>query len=233
MGEFRLGRSVLQPGWRWSESIGPIARTEMCQDHHIGFSVSGGCHVRMREGAEIEIGPSQVYEIPPGHDSWVVGDEPWVSLTWQPSTAFARPEGGSSDQVVATLLFDIVDSTARALELGDGAWRDLLARHDAAVRGLLDRFGGREAATTGDGFVASSTARSARSGRRRKSVARRRRWASTYGPACTPGRSSSRAATCAASGAHRDADRVAGQARRGLCLVGDARAPRRLGHRLH
>ena len=234
MGEFRLGRSVLQPGWRWSESIGPIARTEMCQDHHIGFSVSGGCHVRMREGAEIEIGPSQVYEIPPGHDSWVVGDEPWVSLTWQPSTAFARPEGGSSDRVVATLLVtDIVDSTARALELGDGAWRDLLARHDAAVRGLLDRFGGREAATTGDGFVAVFDG-AERAIRAAQEVCRAAaamgvdvrtgvhtgeielEGGNVRGVGCTSRRGSRR-----------------WPARRGLCLVGDARAPRRLGHRLH
>jgi class 3 adenylate cyclase len=155
LGDARLGRSVLQPGWRWSESIGPIARTEACEDHHIGFSVSGSCRVRMREGAELVIEAGQVYEIPPGHDSWVVGDEPWVSLTWQPSTAFARPEGGAFDRVVSTLLVtDIVNSTARALELGDGAWRDLLVRHDAAVRGVLDRFRGREITTTGDGFVA-------------------------------------------------------------------------------
>jgi class 3 adenylate cyclase len=155
LGEFRLGRSILLPGWRWSESIKPIARTEACEDHHIGFCVSGSCRVRMREGAEMLIEPGQIYEIPPGHDSWVVGDEPWVTITWQPSTAFVRSEGGAYDRVVATLLVtDIVDSTVRALELGDGAWRDLLARHDLAVRGQLDRFRGREAATTGDGFVA-------------------------------------------------------------------------------
>src|SRR4029453_13701342 len=86
---------------------------------------------------------------------WVVGDEPWITIDWQPSTAFARTEGGGFDRVVATLLVtDIVNSTARALELGDGAWRDLLARHDQAVRNQLDRFRGREVTTTGDGFVA-------------------------------------------------------------------------------
>jgi class 3 adenylate cyclase len=155
LGEIRLGRSILEPGWRWSESIKPIARTDYCEDHHIGFCVSGVSRVRSREGAELLIGPGQFYEIPPGHDSWVEGDEPWVTITWQPSTALARYEGGSYDRVVATLLVtDIVDSTARALELGDGAWRDLLARHNMAVRAQLDRFRGREAATTGDGFVA-------------------------------------------------------------------------------
>jgi class 3 adenylate cyclase len=155
LGDIRLGRSILQPGWRWSESIKPIARVDLCEDHHIGFSISGSCQIRMRGGAELVVGPSQFYEIPPGHDSWVIGDEPWVTVTWQPSTAFARSEGGAFDRIVATLLVtDIVDSTMRALELGDGAWRDLLARHNLAVRGLLDRFRGREVTTTGDGFIA-------------------------------------------------------------------------------
>jgi hypothetical protein len=81
----------------------------------------------MREGAELLIEAGQLYEVPPGHDSWVVGDEPWITIDWEPSTAFARTEGGGFDRVVATLLVtDIVDSTARALELGDGRWRDLL-----------------------------------------------------------------------------------------------------------
>jgi class 3 adenylate cyclase len=93
--------------------------------------------------------------VPPGRDSWVVGDEPWITIDWQPIMAFARTEGGGFDRVLATLrVTDIVDSTAHALELGDGRWRDLLARHDQAVRAVLDRFRGREVATTDDGFVA-------------------------------------------------------------------------------
>jgi class 3 adenylate cyclase len=155
LGEIRIGRSILQPGWRWSDSIKGIARTELCEYHHIGFCISGSSRVRMREGAELVVEAGQFYEIPPGHDSWVEGDEPYVTIELQPSTAFARPEGGGFDRVVATLLVtDIVDSTARALELGDGAWRDLLARHDRMVRRQLDRFRGREITTTGDGFVA-------------------------------------------------------------------------------
>jgi class 3 adenylate cyclase len=155
MGQIRIGRSILQPGWRWSESIKPIAHTELCEYHHIGLCVSGSCRIRMREGAELLIEAGQFYEVPPGHDSWVVGDEPWVTIDWSPSTAFARPEGGAFDRVVATLLItDIVDSTARASELGDGRWRDLLARHDHIVREQLARFRGREVTTTGDGFVA-------------------------------------------------------------------------------
>ena len=155
LGEFRFGRSVMQPGWRWSTSIKPIAGTEACEDHHVGFSISGACRVLMREGAEMLVEADQFYEIPAGHDSWVEGDEPWVTINWQPSTTLARSEGGDYDRVVGTLLVtDIVNSTARALELGDGAWRDLLARHNLAVRTQLDRFRGREVATTGDGFIA-------------------------------------------------------------------------------
>lgn len=155
LGDMRVGRSIMQPGWRWSESIKPIARTELCEFHHVGLCVSGSCRIRTREGAELLVEAGQFYEIPPGHDSWVVGDEPWVTIDWFPSTAFAAPEGGGFDRVVATLLMtDIVDSTARALELGDGRWRDLLARHDQVVRSQLDRFRGREVTTTGDGFVA-------------------------------------------------------------------------------
>jgi hypothetical protein len=155
MGDIRIGRSVLQPGWRWSESIKSIARTELCEYHHIGLCISGSARIWMREGAGLLIEAGQFYEVPPGHDSWVVGDEPWITIDWQPSTAFEPTEGGGFDRVVATLLVtDIVDSTARALELGDGRWRGLLARHDQTVRAVLDRFRGREVATTGDGFVA-------------------------------------------------------------------------------
>jgi class 3 adenylate cyclase len=156
MGQIRIGRSVFQPGWRWSESIKPIARTDLCEFQHIGLCLSGSCRIQMREGTELLIEAGQFYEIPPGHDSWVVGDEPYVTIDWSPSTAFARSEGGGYDRVVATLLMtDIVDSTARALELGDERWRDLLSRHDQLVRDQLDRFRGHEIGTTGDGFVAT------------------------------------------------------------------------------
>ena len=199
MGDIRIGRSVLQPGWRWSESIKPIARTELCEYHHIGLCVSGSAQIRMREGAELLIEAGQFYEVPPGHDAWVVGDEPWITIDWQPSTAFARTEGGGFDRVVATLLVtDIVDSTAHALELGDGRWRDLLARHDQTVRSVLDRFRGREVATTATGLWPCSTALSEPSMPLRRSVGPRPASASKSGPRFTPARSSWRAATSAA-----------------------------------
>ena len=155
MGEIRVGRSVLQPGWRWSTSIKPISRTELCEYHHQGVCLSGRIRIQTREGAELTVEGGQFYEIPAGHDAWVEGDEPYINIEWQPSADFARTEGGDFDRVVSTLLVtDIVESTAKALELGDGAWRDLLTAHDRAVRTQLDRFRGREITTTGDGFVA-------------------------------------------------------------------------------
>jgi len=155
MGEIRIGRSILQPGWRWSESIKPISKTELCEYHHIGVCLSGRMRVQTREGAELTIDAGQFYEITAGHEAWVEGDEPYINIEWQPSVAFGEAQGGDFDRIVATLLVtDIVNSTARAMELGDGAWRDLLARHDVAVRSQLDRFRGREVSTTGDGFVA-------------------------------------------------------------------------------
>ena len=131
MGEIRIGRSILQPGWRWSESIKPITRTELCEYHHIGVCLSGRMRIQTREGAELTVDAGQFYEIPAGHEAWVEGDEPYINIEWQPSVAFGEAQGGDFDRIVATLLVtDIVNSTARALELGDGAWRDLLAQHD-------------------------------------------------------------------------------------------------------
>jgi hypothetical protein len=69
----RVGRVMLEPGWRWSESVKPIVETDSCQAHHVGYAVNGGLHVKTNEGTEIEITAGDVYEIAPGHDAWVVG----------------------------------------------------------------------------------------------------------------------------------------------------------------
>jgi class 3 adenylate cyclase len=155
IGDGVVGWAAFEPGWRWSEHIKPIAGTELCDFHHMGFSVSGRIRVQHRDGAEIEIGPQEFFEIPPYHDAWVVGDEPWVSIDWGSEVAFGREDGATASRVVSTLLFtDIVESTATARGLGDARWRTLLSRHNQVVRGILDRYRGREATTTGDGFVA-------------------------------------------------------------------------------
>ena len=80
-------RKVLQPGWRWSESIKPIAGTEDCEFHHLGVGVSGRLHVEHRDGSAADLGPSDVYVIEPGHDAWVIGNEPFVGVEFDNLTA--------------------------------------------------------------------------------------------------------------------------------------------------
>jgi len=73
-------RTTFQPGWRWSECVRPIAGTDSCQVDHFGYCVSGRMGVRMDDGQELEIGPGDALRIPPGHDAWVIGDEPYVGI---------------------------------------------------------------------------------------------------------------------------------------------------------
>jgi len=75
-----LAISTFAPGWKWSESIKPVVKTESCQVLHTQYHVSGTLHVKMEDGTEMEFGPGDVSVIPPGHDAWVVGDEPVVAL---------------------------------------------------------------------------------------------------------------------------------------------------------
>jgi hypothetical protein len=72
--------ATFEPGWRWSESVAPIAGTTSCEIHHNGYCLSGRMRIRMDDGAEAEIGPGDVFVISPGHVAWVVGDEPFVGF---------------------------------------------------------------------------------------------------------------------------------------------------------
>jgi class 3 adenylate cyclase len=132
-----------------------VAGTATCQLHHLGYSISGLMHVVTDEGHELEILPESIYEIPSGHDAWVVGDEPWVTLEWTSAQSFGVSPEGPGERILATVLFtDIVDSTATMERIGDAAWRDVLATHNRLLREDLNRFRGREVTTTGDGFLA-------------------------------------------------------------------------------
>jgi class 3 adenylate cyclase len=154
LGEVYVARSVHEPGWKWSEHVKPVVGTPSCQHHHQGVVLSGQMEIETDAGARRRIGAGEAYEVPPGHDSWVVGDEPMVTIEFTGVRGWAKPtEAG--ERVVATLLVtDIVDSTAVAAELGDAAWKERLARHGDRVRVQLDRFRGFEVTTTGDGFLA-------------------------------------------------------------------------------
>jgi hypothetical protein len=84
-----LGRFTLEPGWRWSESVAPLVGTELCQASHFGYVVSGRMAVRMADGTEGVAGPGEAYRIAPGHDAWVVGDEPAVVLDVEGASGYA------------------------------------------------------------------------------------------------------------------------------------------------
>jgi class 3 adenylate cyclase len=154
VGPLTVGREVLQPGWRWSTHVKPIVRTERCEFHHVAIVLSGRLAFESRDGELREVGPGDVYDIAPGHDAWVVGDEPLVEIDFQGIADWAKaPEAG--ERVLTTILFtDIVGSTPLAERLGDRAWKRLLLGHREDVRTLLELHHGRELDTTGDGFLA-------------------------------------------------------------------------------
>ena len=144
-----------EPGWRWSTHIRAIMGTESCQLHHVGYTLSGRMGVLTDEGQEAVIPPDCLYEIPPGHDAWVVGDEPWRSIEWTSGRILAvAPQGPGRRVLVTVLLTDLVDSTATVERLGDAAWRDLLLAHNERLRDHLNVYRGREVTTTGDGMIA-------------------------------------------------------------------------------
>jgi hypothetical protein len=89
----KAARLTTEPGWRWSECIKPVVGGERCQARHVGVIISGTMHIVHDDGTEGEAGPGTAYVIEPGHDAWVVGDEPAVAFEFDSSTAqtYARP----------------------------------------------------------------------------------------------------------------------------------------------
>jgi class 3 adenylate cyclase len=109
----------------------------------------------MDDGSEVVIGPGDAYEIPPGHDAWVEGDEPWDSVEFTSARTFAVSPQELGERMLSTILFsDIVDSTVTLEKLGDRAWAALLDQCNVSIRSAIDRYRGREMVTLGDGFVA-------------------------------------------------------------------------------
>ena len=91
MGGVTFGRATLQPGWKWSTCVKPLAKTESCEAPHLQYQISGRMHVRMDDGSEQEFGPGDVIQVPPGHDAWVVGDEPVVAIDITGMVDYAKP----------------------------------------------------------------------------------------------------------------------------------------------
>jgi class 3 adenylate cyclase len=153
--ETSVGRFMWDPGWRWSEVVKPVVDTPSCLNRHLGFVISGHLHVQMDDRTELDIVAGDAYEIPPGHDAWVVGDSVFDSVEFASARLFGIAPDVEDERTLATILFtDIVDSTATLARLGDKAWRRLLLDHNDALRSELDQFRGREIVTTGDGFLA-------------------------------------------------------------------------------
>ncbi len=96
----------------------------------------------------------EAFEVPPGHDARVIGDEPFVTIEFGGVHGWGKPAEAGERFVATLLVTDIVDSTKVATRLGDAPWKKLLAEHNEGVRIQLDRFRGVEVATTGDGFLA-------------------------------------------------------------------------------
>jgi len=85
-----IGRYTFQPGWRWPECIKPVVGGESCQVEHVGYLISGSLHVEQTDGSSGDVAAGSVYRIGPGHDAWVIGDQPAVAVEFQGAATYAR-----------------------------------------------------------------------------------------------------------------------------------------------
>jgi hypothetical protein len=90
LGGATVARFTFQPGWIWSECVKPVAGTDSCQARHVGAMVAGRLRVVHNDGTEDEVAPGDAYVIEPGHDAWVVGDNPVVAFEFESAETFAR-----------------------------------------------------------------------------------------------------------------------------------------------
>jgi class 3 adenylate cyclase len=163
--ETAIGRMYIEPGWRWSRDMASKVNTATCQIHHLGTALSGHLHVLQEDGVEMDIRGGDAYEIPPGHDAWVVGDVPYEAVEFASARTFGAQDEETGEHAVGTILMtDIVGSTAMLERVGDAKWHSLLLAHNERLRAQIDRHSGREIRSTGDGFQAlfASAARGVR-----------------------------------------------------------------------
>jgi quercetin dioxygenase-like cupin family protein len=90
IGDGAVGRLTLQPGWRWSQHVKPVAHTDWCEAPHFQYHLAGTLHIQMSDGSEFDAVPGDVTALPSGHDAWVVGDEPVVVVDWYGASNYAR-----------------------------------------------------------------------------------------------------------------------------------------------
>lgn len=87
-----VGRAVFQPGWKWSSHVKPIVKTKSCEAPHFQYQLAGRMKVVMDDGTEFETKAGDVMNIPPGHDAWVVGEEPVIVVDFQGFVDYAKPK---------------------------------------------------------------------------------------------------------------------------------------------
>jgi quercetin dioxygenase-like cupin family protein len=90
IGGMTLGRASYEPGWKWSDHVGKALGQTICHVEHVGIVVSGRATAAMEGGKIVELKPGDIFHIPPGHDSWVIGDEPYVSIHFMGASDYAR-----------------------------------------------------------------------------------------------------------------------------------------------
>jgi len=91
-GGAQVGRITVQPGWRWSQDVKPVAGTDLCMAPHQQYQLSGHMHIVMSDGTELDTGPGEIISLPPGHDAWVVGEEQVVAIDWQGASVWAAQQ---------------------------------------------------------------------------------------------------------------------------------------------
>jgi len=101
LGGVTFGRATFQPGWKWSESVKPLVKTEWCEAPHVQYHLSGRLKVLMYDGTEMEFGPGDVGVVPPKHDAWVIGDEPVTIIDISGMKHYAKPEAAKPKRRVA------------------------------------------------------------------------------------------------------------------------------------
>jgi hypothetical protein len=102
LGDLTVGELVSQPGWRWSVHVRPTVGGDWCQARHVGFIVSGRLGIDFSDGTRAEFAPGDVFDVPPGHDGFTVGDEPCVNVEWMGIRAWAGFPTGIHSRVLMT-----------------------------------------------------------------------------------------------------------------------------------
>ncbi len=155
-GDEIVARIVQYPGWKWSSDMRAIAGGQWCDTHHVGVNLTGRQGAILRDGTVLEFGPDDIYDIPPGHDGYTIGDEPCVMIEWSGPRTWAGRSTRFLDRALVTLLMtDIVESTSLLARIGDTAWRELIGRHVGRARAALAEFRGTEVDLAGDGLLAT------------------------------------------------------------------------------